>query len=113
MNISYSQVEAQCNELHSIAKNMKEILDEIVKIKNDVSKGSIWSGNAANKYSEKLNAVAKNFDEVFVEIENSILYMANCSDGYQAIDEQIMREICSNLNITEPNLETSHIFNGI
>ena len=38
--------------------------------------------------------------------------MASCSDGYQAIDNQIMHEICSNLKINEPSLNTSNIFGG-
>lgn len=112
MDISYSQVEAQCNELHSVAKNMKEILDNIDGIKTRILNSDSWSGSASNIYVEKLESVSKNFEEVFLEIENSILYMASCSDGYQAVDQQIMREICSNLKITEPNLSTSNIFNG-
>lgn len=112
MNISYSKVEAQCNELHSVAKNMKEILDNIEGIRNKVASGGSWNGIAANEYTEKLKSVTKNFEEIFLEIENSILYIASCSEGYQAIDKQIMQEICSNLKITEPNLNTSNIFGG-
>lgn len=112
MKISYKQVETQCNELHSVAKNMKEILDNINRIGNSILSGESWNGDAANTYSKKLNTVTKNFEEIFLEIENSILYMASCAEGYQAIDEKIMQEICSNLKITEPNLNTSNIFNG-
>lgn len=112
MNISYSQVEAYCNELHSVAKNMKEILDNIDGIRTKIASGDSWSGSASTNFTNKLGSVTKNFEEVFLEMENSILYMANCSDGYQAIDQQIMSEICSNLKITEPNLNTSNIFNG-
>lgn len=112
MKISYSQVEEQCNELHLVAKNMKEILDNIDEIGSKILDADTWSGKAANHYSDKLTAITTNFEEVFLEIENSILYMASCSDGYQAIDKQIMKEICSNLKITEPTLSTSNIFNG-
>ena len=112
MKISYNQVETQCNQLHSVAKNMKELLENINGIGSKISNGDSWSGSASDKYIEKLNLISKNFDEIFLEIENSILYMASCSDGYQAIDEKIMNEICSNLKIGEPNLNTSSIFNG-
>lgn len=110
--MSYSEVETLCNGMHAVAKTMKEILDNIDGIKDSVSSGASWSGEAASAYSNKLGEVTKNFDEVYTEIENSILYMASCAEGYQAIDKQIMREICSNLNITNPNLSTSNIFNG-
>lgn len=110
--ISYGDIETLCNGLHQVAKTMKEILDDIEGIKNKLSSGSSWSGSASSTYAEKLSAVTKNFEEVFIEIENSILFMASCAEGYQAIDENIMQEICSNLNITEPSLSTSNIFNG-
>lgn len=111
MKLSYSKVEESCNELHSIAKRMKESLDEVKAISRNLSGSESWSGSASNYYSKKLNKLTKSFDEVFIEIENSILFMASCSEGYQKVDQTIMREICSNLNITEPSLNTSKIFN--
>ena len=42
MNISYSQVEAHCNELHSIAKNIKEILDNIESVRTKILNGGSW-----------------------------------------------------------------------
>ena len=112
MNISYSQVEMYCNELHSVAKNIKEIFDNIENLRTKILNGDSWSGKASQTFCDKLGSVTKNFEEVYLELENSILYMASCSDGYEAIDKQIMQEICSNLNITEPNLNTSNIFGG-
>ena len=67
---------------------------------------------ASQVFCDKLESLTKNFEEVYIELEISILYMASCSEGYQVIDKQIMQEICSNLNITEPNLNTSSIFGG-
>lgn len=113
MKISYSQVETQCNELHSVAKNMKEILDNIDGIRVRILNGDSWDGSASSNYLNKLESVSKNFEEIFLEIEKSILYMASCSDGYQAIDQQIMHEICSNLKINESDLNKSNILNGI
>ena len=110
MNISYSQVESQCNQLHETAKKMKDILDMVSEIRKNACNSASWNGEASNAYSEKLSLLIGSFDEAFLEIENSILYMASCSSGYQALDQQVMQEICSNLNITEPNLSTSNIF---
>lgn len=111
MNLSYKQVENYCNELHLIAKNMNEIMQNITGIANEIANGENWSGNASEFYSKKLKSLSKNFDEVFCEMENSILFMASCAEGYQAIDKDVIREICANLNITNPNLSTSSIFN--
>ena len=108
--ISYSEVENSCNELHELAKNMKETLNNIINTGNSLKTNESWQGSASDYFNDKLNQLIKNFDEAFIEIENSILFMASCSEGYQAIDSKIMGEICSNLNITEPNLSTSGIF---
>lgn len=97
MKISYKDVETQCNELHNLAKNMKTISEEIAEIKNNLN--GAWKGIAANSYIELLNDVTSKFDSVYVSIEESILYMAKCAEGYQVIDKAIMSEICSNLNI--------------
>ena len=111
MKISYSQVEAYCNELHNLAKKMDNILSNVKSIGQVAIKNQDWQGKAANYYSQKLNNVIQNFDEVYREIENSILYMAKCSEGYQAVDKQIIDEICNKLGITTPSLDTSNIFN--
>lgn len=110
MKISYSQVEEYCNELHSLAKNMKETLENVRETGKKLSSSGRWVGSASNYYSEKLSNLTKDFDEIFKEVENSILFMASCSEGYNYIDKVVIREICSNLNITEPCLDTSKIF---
>ena len=110
MKISYSQVESYCNELHALAKNMKDLLDTINNISKKVESSDSWSGPAAIHYINKMNNLTKNFEEAFEEIETSILYMASCAERYNAVDSSIMREICTNLNITEPTLVTSRVF---
>lgn len=112
MKISYSQVENYCNELHVLAKKMNEILENIESEVLKLQSKEKWSGSSADFYVSKIVPVIKNFDEVFKEIENSILYMASCAEGYQAIDQTIVKEICDNLNISSPNLSTSNIFGG-
>lgn len=42
MKISYKDVESNCNELHSLAKNMKTISEDIAEIKTNLS--SAWKG---------------------------------------------------------------------
>jgi hypothetical protein len=111
MKISYTQVESYCNELHNLAKNMNELIENVNIISDSIIKSGNWEGVAADYYVNKLNRVTKNFDDVFCEMENSILYMAKCAEGYNAIDKDVVREICSNLKISSPSLNTSSIFN--
>lgn len=110
MKISYTQVEAQCNELHATAEKMKEILDKVNEIGTKIGSTESWNGSASENYSQKIREFSKSFEEIFQELENSILYMAKVTEGYQVLDSKLINEICSNLNITEPNLSTSNIF---
>lgn len=110
MNISYSDVEEQCNQLHVVANNLKDIMLNIDNLRASILSDDSWSGISADAYCKKLENVFKSYEDVHMEIENSILFMAKCSEGYQMIDSQIQMEICSNLNITSPSLATSNIF---
>lgn len=104
MNISYKDVEAECNELHNLAKNMKKISEDIASIRDKLN--GCWKGIAADAYIDLLNNVTYSFDSVFVSIESSILYMASCAEGYQALDKSVMDEICGYLNIDSNSLLT-------
>ena len=111
MKISYSQIEESCNELHGLANQIKETLETVKTTGNSLGKNDSWVGDASDYYSNKINELAKNFEEIYIELENSILFMASCAEGYDAIDKTVIAEICNNLNIVEPNLSTSKIFN--
>lgn len=109
MKFSYTKIEAYCTELHELAKNMKSTLETAGNLGEKID--SSWNGPASEYYVGKIMGLSKQFDDIFNEIENSILYLALCSEGYNAIEENIKKEICDNLKITEPNLSTSKIFN--
>lgn len=111
MKISYSQIEGYCNELHALSKNLKEIMNNIEEIGVQVSNNS-WNSDAANVYSEKLKNATKIFDDIFIELETSILFLANSAEGYQAVDNNVVKEICSNLSINQPGVHKSKIFYG-
>lgn len=108
MKFSYEMIENYCNELHDLAKNMKSTLENVGDLGKKINNS--WNGPASEYYTSKMTNLSNQFEDVFKEIENSILYLASCSDGYNAIEENIKREICQNLKISEPNLSTSNIF---
>ena len=108
--ISYSQIEGLCNELHASANIMKDTLDKIIKANAQINANDTWIGPAASNYINEFNKLNTVFEKAYTELENSILYMAKVSDGYQAIDKNVMGEICQNLGITQPGLQTSDMF---
>ena len=109
--ISYSQVESYCNELHAIAVKIKSKLEEIEGIKTSLTSG-VWEGKASEAYKSELGEQIAQFDSMYMEVENSILFMAACSHGYQKLDKALLLELCGNLGISpfEPNFSTSNIF---
>ena len=111
MKISYDQIEKYCNEMHSRAKEMKEMIETIQGVGKTVEESGLWKGKSSTYYTEKLKKLTSTYEEIYQEIENSILYMAKCAEGFQAIDKQVLKEICNNLNINTPNLSKSKIFN--
>lgn len=110
MNISYKDVEEQCNQLHELAKNMNDTIKQIADINSKLK--SAWIGIASDAYTEQLEMATNVFTEIYAAIESSILYMASCAEGYQAIDEKVMEEICNYLNIDSNALKASSTSSG-
>lgn len=110
MKFSYTKIEEYCNEMHQIAMNMKNILEEIDQNTANIFKDGSWEGIAASYYFDKFSNVSKRFDEVYNEVENSILFLAQTAEGYGSIDKKVIVQICNGLNIPEPSLDTSRIF---
>lgn len=109
--IKYQDVKGYSEEIHKLASDMKDIINEIKNNVNRLKSSGYWEGNASDYYISKTEKLIKNYDEIYVELENSVLYLANVTEGYQEIDETVMKEVCNNLNISEPSLNTSKIFN--
>jgi uncharacterized protein YukE len=108
--IKYAQVEEYCNELHATANRMKSILDEIKGDCSLISSSETWCGDASDFYVSKMKKLISNFDDAYIELENAIIFMAKCSDGYSAIDKNVSQQICDNLHITQLHLGVSKIF---
>ena len=108
--IKYDDVRASSQKLHSIAQNMKNSLDNILSYTQSLNGSGYWEGPASEYYINKMTKLINNFEEIFRELENSVLYLAKVTEGYQALDEKIIQEICNNLRISEPTLNTSKIF---
>ena len=92
--ITYSSVEGCCNDMHNLAMNINKSLNNIKSISNRIN--TAWKGPASEYYIQRLNELADNFDDTYKELENCILFMAKCSEGYQVIDKGVMIEICNN-----------------
>jgi len=108
IKVDSSGIEEICNNMYSITKRMKE---NITNIQNDnTTLANDWSGEASENYDNKLRALLNSFDEAYKELLYAILYMARTSEKYQGLEQEVIRNVCSDLNISEPNLNGSKIF---
>lgn len=110
INIEYSKVESYNNELHQIALNIKKIFEEIEMKSEIIKKVDNWNGIGQAYYVTKLDEIMSNFQEIYKELENCVIYIAACSEGYQVLDQKVIDDILSNLNLSEISLNTSSIF---
>lgn len=110
MKISYSLIKSECDELHALANKINETVDSIKTLNNSLQSSDLWTGNASDYFSEKLAKILENFGDISNEIENSVLYLANITEGYAVVDKMVLSQICNKLNISEPNLNASAIF---
>jgi len=90
MNLSYANLKQCSDELHSSFGNIKSILEKVIEIKNQLSKGESWSGSASQHYVNKLGNLTSNFEEIYIELEKSALYLDKILEGYEIIDKKII-----------------------
>ena len=109
-SIKYADIKDQCNTLHKVANDIKDTLDKIEKATISVSSNDMWIGNASDHFNNYVRELAKNYDDIYNELEASVLFLASCAEGYEAIDNQVMNQILNNLNITAPENYQSKVY---
>ena len=85
MNLSYSELKEYSNELHGSYKNIQEIFENIIGIKDQLIKTECWTGPAFNYYINKITSLTQNFDEVYLELEKSALYLDKILEDYEIL----------------------------
>ena len=108
--IKYADIESECNTLHKVANDIKETLSNIEQKTLAVSSNDMWVGKASDHFNEYVRKLAKNYDDIYNELEASVLYLASCAEGYKAVDQVVMNEILNNLKITDPNNYSSKVY---
>jgi len=111
--ISYKQVEESANEIHRLAISMSETMKHVENTCKTLVDTEGWSGKAADFFLGKVVKMNNEFQvEAYAEMENLVLYLAQVTEGYKVLGESLVKEICQNLGMSEPNLSSSTIFGG-
>jgi len=100
IEFEYAEVEQYCNELHSISNRIKEILENSSNEIKKIQSGENWTGPASDKCVDKFNKVSKSFSDVSDTLDSVVLFIAQCSKNYNSIDNKVINEIKSNINIS-------------
>ena len=108
--IKYADIESECNTLHKVANDIKETLENIEKKTLAISSNDMWVGKASDHFNEYVRNLSKNYDDIYNELEASVLYLASCAEGYKAVDQMIMNQILNNLNISDPSNYQSNVY---
>ena len=105
MKVSYSNLKQHSEELHSSYNNIKEILENVKNISSSITKSGCWSGEAADYYLDKLNKLSGNFEEVFLELDKSVIYLDKVLERYESIDE-VLSGAVDNINLNISNVSS-------
>lgn len=100
MNISYSQIQNEYNELCLLASKIKENYNNLSSLNQSLTKSGYWLGKASEYYVSKMNNVLKNYEVIYSEIKSDAEYLLQCMEKYKNIDKQIMNSV-GNLNIMD------------
>ena len=111
MNLSYSDLKGHSEELHDSYKNIKEIFDNIIQIREQISKSESWVGPGSTNYLNKITSITNNFEEVYFELEKSSLYIDKVLEDYERLVESASKGI-SEIVGYGTNINTKADFNG-
>lgn len=102
MNIkfNYAEVEQYCNELHNISTRMKDILEKSKTEVQKIQSGENWIGPASDRFVESFEKTSKMFVDVSEILDKLVLYVAQCSSNYESLDNSVINQIKSNMNIS-------------
>ena len=114
MNLSYSELKEYSNELHGSYKNIQTIFENIIGIKEQLTKTECWTGPASNYYINKITNLTQNFDEVYLELEKSALYLDKVLEDYEILVNSAstgMNEILGYGTSIEPGTNSINVGN--
>lgn len=110
MKLKYELIEENMLRMHTLANELKDILDYVSTEMKKLNSTDVWRGNGAEYVEDNFNKVKTHFNPIYEELEKSIFFITDVTEGYKYLDKRITDEILNNLDIPEPNYDDSRIF---
>lgn len=98
MNISYSQIQSEYNELCLLANKIKENYDYLVSLNQSLAHNGYWTGKASENYISKMNNMLKNYEIIYSDVKSGAEYLLQSIERYSILDKKIISSL-GNLNI--------------
>ena len=89
--INYNDINDSWGNLVKLASNFQETAEDIENSINSIK--SAWEGTAASAYVEKIQALSANLPDANRQIAEAALFLRSCSDGYEAIEEDMKEQL--------------------
>lgn len=90
MKYNKDEMQIYCTEMKATIDKMNENLSSINELCSKLESIGYWTGSAAQYYFQKFKTVTNQFDDVYSDLQNYILYLQQVSENYGSIDRQII-----------------------
>jgi len=90
MKYNKDEMQVYCTEMKATIDKMNENLSSINELCSKLESIGYWTGSAAQYYFQKFKTVTNQFDDVYSDLQNYILYLQQVSENYGSIDRQII-----------------------
>lgn len=90
MKISYNELKQYTEELRSVIQNVDEILENVSSINNQIARSECWVGEASDFYVNKSKSITACFDELYSELDKSVLYLDKVIVEYEDTDSKVI-----------------------
>lgn len=87
--LSYSQIQALAEQLHSSSMNMESVLNEIKMLFDKIGTEDVWSGTAASSTKEEFDTLSAKFPEFYQAIEDCYKYLLSVVETYKSVDAAV------------------------
>lgn len=87
--LSYSQIQALAEQLHSSSMNMESVLNEIKILFDKIGTEDVWSGTAASSTKEEFDTLSAKFPEFYQAIEDCYKYLLSVVETYKSVDAAV------------------------
>lgn len=90
MKISYNELKQYTEELRSVIQTVNEILENVSSINNQIARSECWVGEASYFYVNKSKSITACFDELYSELDKSVLYLDKVVVEYEDTDSKVI-----------------------